>query len=82
MRKLAVAVSLAALVSIGTVASTGSLAAIGGSVDAAIDAAVRIEKAGCFRLGWSGYHWYRYCAGPYWLYPHQRVCRRGFCWYR
>jgi len=74
MRKLAVTV--AALVSIGTPASTGSPAAISGSVDAAIDAAVPIENAGCFRLGWSGYHWYRYCAGPYGLYPHQRVCRR------
>jgi hypothetical protein len=39
-------------------------------------------EAGCYRWGETGYHWYRYCAGPYWLYPHRRVCRRGHCWYR
>ena len=38
-------------------------------------------EAGCYRLGES-YHWYRYCWGPYWLYPHYRVCRHGYCWYR
>jgi hypothetical protein len=39
-------------------------------------------QAGCFRLGETGYHWYRSCWGPYWIYPHQRVCRHGHCWYR
>ena len=38
--------------------------------------------AGCIRLGETGYHWYRYCLGPSLLYPHQRVCRHGHCWYR
>ena len=38
--------------------------------------------AGCYRLGETGYHWYRFCFGPAFLYPHQRVCRRGSCWYR
>lgn len=38
--------------------------------------------AGCYRLGLSGYHWYRFCAGPRILYPHHRVCRHGHCWYR
>jgi hypothetical protein len=38
--------------------------------------------AGCYRLGETGYHWYRFCFGPAFLYPHQRVCRRGYCWYR
>ncbi len=39
-------------------------------------------SAGCYRLGETGYHWYRFCFGPAFLYPHQRVCRRGYCWYR
>jgi hypothetical protein len=39
-------------------------------------------EAGCYRLGETGYHWYRYCWGPRWIYPHRRVCRRGYCWYR
>jgi hypothetical protein len=38
--------------------------------------------AGCYRLGVTGYHWYNFCAGPAFLYPHQRVCRNGYCWYR
>src|SRR5215471_17138238 len=37
-------------------------------------------EAGCYRLGETGYHWYRYCLGPYWLYPHRRVCRHGLRW--
>jgi hypothetical protein len=39
-------------------------------------------SAGCIRLGETGYHWYRFCVGPSFLYPHQRVCRHGHCWYR
>ena len=39
-------------------------------------------EAGCYRLGETGYHWYRYCWGPRWVYPHYRVCRHGYCWYR
>jgi hypothetical protein len=39
-------------------------------------------SAGCYRLGLTGYHWYSFCAGPGFIYPHQRVCRRGYCWYR
>ncbi len=37
--------------------------------------------AGCYRLGETGYHWYRYCWGPGLIYPHHRVCRHGYCWY-
>ena len=37
---------------------------------------------GCYRLGFTGYHWYRFCLGPDFIYPHQRVCRNGSCWYR
>jgi hypothetical protein len=39
-------------------------------------------EAGCYRLGLTGYHWYHFCLGPGVLYPHQRVCRNGYCWYR
>ncbi len=40
-------------------------------------------SAGCYRLGETGYHWYRYCVGPRIMYPHHRVCNRyGHCWYR
>ena len=39
-------------------------------------------EAGCIRMGETGYHWYRYCVGPRFLYPHRRVCRHGHCWLR
>ena len=38
-------------------------------------------SAGCYRLGVTGYHWYRFCAGPRFMYPHYRHCRNGYCWY-
>jgi len=37
---------------------------------------------GCYRMGETGYHWYRFCAGFNFMYPHHRVCRHGHCWYR
>jgi hypothetical protein len=40
------------------------------------------EPYGCYRWGETGYHWYPFCLGPTWLYPHQRVCRQGYCWYQ
>jgi hypothetical protein len=39
-------------------------------------------EGGCYRMGLSGYHWYGFCVGPNFLYPHERVCRHGHCWYR
>ena len=39
-------------------------------------------EAGCYRFGETGYHWYRHCFGPSFIYPHHRVCRHGHCWYR
>ena len=39
-------------------------------------------EAGCYRLGETGYHWYRSARVPRVLYPHRRVCRNGHCWYR
>ncbi|MCW2316569.1 hypothetical protein M2322_002117 [Rhodoblastus acidophilus] len=42
--------------------------------------------AGCYRMGPTGYHWYRSCVGPGFLYPHHRRCYRHHhhrgCWYR
>jgi opacity protein-like surface antigen len=56
------------------VAATATLSAVALSPTAA--------DAGCYRFGETGYHWYNFCAGPGFLYPHQRVCRNGYCWYR
>lgn len=39
--------------------------------------------AGCYRMGETGYHWYRSCVGPSFLYPHHRRCARHHgCRYR
>jgi hypothetical protein len=39
--------------------------------------------AGCYRMGETGYHWYRHCVGPSFLYPHHRRCTRHHgCRYR
>ena len=40
------------------------------------------QASGCYRLGLTGYHWYNFCLGPDFIYPHERVCRHGHCWYR
>jgi hypothetical protein len=35
---------------------------------------------GCFRWGETGNHWYRFCAGPDFLYPHHKTCNNnGWC---
>lgn len=39
-------------------------------------------SAGCYRMGFSGYHWYHSCFGPHFLYPHHRVCHHYHCWYQ
>lgn len=57
------------------IAATATLAAAALSPSAA-------DAAGCYRLGLTGYHWYGFCVGPRFLYPHQRVCRHGGCWYQ
>jgi hypothetical protein len=72
----------AAVLCAAAVSSTPSRAAVGHNIAAAIDAIDPVEKVGCYRLGETGYHWYRFCLGPAWLYPHQRACRRGYCRYR
>jgi opacity protein-like surface antigen len=48
----------------------------------ALTAATPADAAGCYRVGTTGYHWYKFCAGPSFLYPHRRVCHNGRCWYR
>jgi hypothetical protein len=35
---------------------------------------------GCFRWGETGHHWYDFCVGPDFLYPHHKNCdKNGFC---
>jgi hypothetical protein len=80
MHKLAVVTAV--VVCATAVASTPSRAAVGQNILAPADATAPIEKVGCYRLGETGYHWYHSCFGPWWLYPHHRVCRHGACWYR
>jgi hypothetical protein len=64
----------------------GALAAVGAgsqpSVMATATAPNPIETIGCYRLGETGYHWYHWCLGPHFLYPHHHVCHHGHCWYR
>lgn len=38
-------------------------------------------SAGCARWGETGYHFYRSCYGPSFLYPHHRQCHGGICLY-
>jgi hypothetical protein len=38
-------------------------------------------SAGCARWGETGYHFYRTCYGPSFLYPHHRQCHNGICIY-
>jgi hypothetical protein len=86
MHKLVVIAAAGAVFLAATVFSATSYGAVGqgmgGAIDAATDAIASVEKVGCYRLGETGYHWYRYCFGPAFIYPHQRVCRHGYCWYR
>ena len=58
-----------------TLTALASLAMIG-------SAPAQAFNGGCYRVGLTGYHWYRFCAGPHFLYPHHRVCHNGHCWVR
>ena len=73
MRKLVTIAAGGAVLYVAVVLPTTLHAAVGRSLAAAIEATDPVEKAGCYRLGETGYHWYRFCFGPAWLYPHQRV---------
>ncbi|HEV3042305.1 MAG TPA: hypothetical protein VGY52_00370 [Roseiarcus sp.] len=59
-----------------------ALLAVAGATLAAAALIPSEASAGCYRLGETGYHWYSYCFGPRFIYPHHRVCRHGYCWYR
>jgi opacity protein-like surface antigen len=42
-------------------------------------------EGGCYRMGETGYHWYNFCVGPAFLYPHEERCQKHHhdrCWYR
>jgi len=82
MNKLTLSLATFAVLSVGSLLSTGAEAAIWRNIDTAIDAVSQVEAAGCYRWGETGYHRYRFCAGPYWLYPHHRYCHYGYCYYR
>jgi hypothetical protein len=70
----------------GSLLTTAAAAFVGQEVHATRTAAsatpAPIERIGCYRLGLSGYHWYHFCAGPGFLYPHHRVCGHHSCYYR
>lgn len=76
------AISLATFAVLGSLLSTQVEGAILRTIDTAIAAVSLVETVGCYRWGETGYHWYRFCAGPYWLYPHHRYCHHGYCYYR
>lgn len=58
------------------------LVAVAATLSVAALSPTTAEASGCYRLGLTGYHWYGFCLGPDVLYPHQRVCRHGSCWYQ
>jgi len=79
MRNLTIMIVAIALASL---AATATEAAVGQSIKAAISEVNPFHTAGCYRLGETGYHWYGFCLGPRFLYPHHRICHHGYCYYR
>jgi hypothetical protein len=84
MRKLLVAVGVVAAISSATAWSALANPAppVGTALAAAVSFLDETKPIGCYRLGLTGYHWYRSCIGPHWLYPHHRACRHDWCGYR
>lgn len=82
MRKLVVTAAVVVAMSLGASLVPAGAGTFGQGVDRAVDAINPIQSAGCYRWGETGYHWYRSCIGPRWLYPHRRHCRNGWCAYR
>jgi hypothetical protein len=80
MRKLAMIVAAAGV--LGSLTSGAADAAVGQNLRAGINAINPVQQAGCYRWGETGYHWYGFCLGPRFIYPHRRVCRHGYCYYR
>jgi hypothetical protein len=57
------------------------LVMIAAAVAALSSMSILPASAGCLRFGETGYHWYQYCVGPHFMYPHHRHCNRhGYCW--
>ena len=84
MRKLVAVVAAGATLCGAALSSTASLAAARRHHHAPYHHAPYrpVDNGGCYRWGETGYHWYNFCIGPAWLYPHRQVCRRGYCWYQ
>ena len=82
MRKLVVTAAIVFGIAFAAPLVPAAAESFGQGVGRVVDAVNPIQSAGCYRLGESGYHWYRSCFGPRWLYPHRRYCRTGQCSYR
>jgi hypothetical protein len=82
MRKLVAIAAAGAMLGGAALSSTTSLAAAKRHTARHPAPYYPVDNGGCYRWGETGYHWYNFCIGPAWLYPHQRVCRRNYCWYQ
>ena len=82
MRIIIIATAAVLAISSAVSPMPAEAATLGQGMNRAVDAVDPVQNAGCYRLGETGYHWYRSCVGPGWLYPHQRHCRKGVCVYR
>lgn len=86
MRHRALIIIAAAALAAAALMPEAASAMVGAGVQPSLDGAAAtdqpIETIGCYRMGETGYHWYHFCAGPRFLYPHRRVCRHHHCWYR
>jgi hypothetical protein len=73
MRKLAILAAAAAVVS--------AFPALAQSPSAPLTPAG--WNHGCFRWGETGNHWYSFCLGPDFFYPHRKTCNSaGWCTFR
>jgi hypothetical protein len=82
MRNLVIAATAVFAISSAASLMPAEAETLGQGVSRAVDVVNPVQSAGCYRWGETGYHWYRSCLGPGWLYPHQRHCRKGVCAYR
>jgi hypothetical protein len=80
------ALVLAAVMAAAGLLPTAAAAMVGAGARpiemAARSPAYQVDHVGCYRLGLSGYRWYRSCIGPRFMYPHHRICHRHHCYYR
>jgi hypothetical protein len=81
MGKLGLSLAAAAILSAGALMPVLAMPVTGSAVAPAFAGVDPLAAAGCYRVGERGYRWYSFCAGPSWLYPPRRVCRKGRCWY-